>query len=183
MSLVFCLLPIAATFFVAFHFQAKKELTVLESQYRHLSSNDYNIGESNNNHDLQLFYEKIKYHGPYGIDITITNTGNQEITENDFRSDKFEILFNKDIILYDASVTNATTQNLEKEITSKLEIKDNRLLISPFLLNRKESFTLSLITTDQADIDYSFRIVGISKIKWKTEDDDVVINYYYPLGE
>lgn len=163
MTIVALILTIIATFWITSHFQDKKELTIQEAQYNFLTRNE--IDESDVNQHIKVYYDGKEIYDPYVIKVTITNTGNQEILENDFKTDKFELFFNENVILYDASVSNAVSQNVEEEIISKLEIRDNRLLISPFLLNTKESFTLSMITNQGTDIFYNFRIVGINNIK------------------
>lgn len=147
-------------------FPRKKEITIQESQYNFLTRNE--IDGSDVNQHIKVYYDNKEIYDPYVIKITITNTGNQEITEEDFKNDKFEIFFSENTILYDASVSNAISPNIAEEILSKLDTKDNCLSIRPFLLNANESFTLSLITNQKSEIFYNFRIAGISNTKKET---------------
>lgn len=163
MTIILLFITIIATFWITSYFQDKKELTIQESQYNFLTRNK--IDESDVNQHLKVYYDGKEIYDPYVIKVTIKNTGNQEIMEKDFTSDKFELFFDDSVILYDASVSNATSQDVAEEIASKIEIKDNHLLISAFLLNTKEYFTISIITNQETDISYNFRIVGISNIK------------------
>ena len=167
MAIVILIVTIIATYWVTSHFQEKKEITIQESQYNFLTRNE--IDGLDVNQHIHIYYDDKEIYNPYIIRITISNTGNQEITEDDFKSDEFEIFFNENVILYDTSVSTATTKNIAEEILSKLEIKDNHLLISPFLLNANESFTLSLITNQESEIFYNFRIVGISDVEKGTK--------------
>lgn len=165
MTIVILIITIIATFLVSSHFQDKKELTIQEAQYNFLTRNE--IDESDVNQHIQVYYDGKEIYDPHVIKVTISNTGNQEIIEDDFRSDKFEISFNENVILYDASVSNATPSNVQEEIILSLQTQNNCLLINPFLLNTNESFTLSLITNQETDIFYNFRIAGISNTKKK----------------
>lgn len=161
--IITAILTLIVSFWVTSHFQDKKELTIQESQYNFLTRNE--LDESDVNQHIKVYYDGKEIYNPHVIKVVITNTGNQEITIDDFKNDKFEVSFNKNIILYDASISNATPSNVQEEIVSGLEIRNNCLLISPFLLNANESFTLSLITNQETDIYYNFRIAGISNIK------------------
>ncbi len=163
MTIVVLIITIIATFWVTSHFQDKKELTIQESQYNFLTRNE--IAESDVNQHIQVYYDGKEIYDPYVIKVTIKNTGNQEITEDDFRSDYFDICFNPNVILYDASIANAVPSNIREEIILNLETQNNRLRINPFLLNVDESFTLSLITNQETDIFYNFRIAGISNTR------------------
>lgn len=179
MAIVILIITVITSFWISFHFQAKKELTVQESQYNFLTRNK--IDETDVNQHIQVYYDGKEIYDPYVVKITITNTGNQEITEDDFRSEKFEISFNKNVSLYDAFISNAIPNSISEEFASKLEIRDNRLLINPFLLNKEESFTLSLITNQETEIFYNFRIVGIRNIK-KQQGVYIGINTIFLFG-
>lgn len=163
MGIVILCATVIATYWVTSHFQANKELTIEESQYNFLTRNK--IDESDVNQHIQVYYDGKEIYDPHVIKVTIKNSGNQEITADDFKNDKFEISFNKDVILYDASITNAVPSNIQNEIVLNLDSKNNRLLINPFLLNADESYTLSLITNQETNIYYNFRIAGISNTK------------------
>lgn len=166
MGIVILCATVIATYWVTSHFQANKELTIEESQYNFLTRNK--IDESDVNQHIQVYYDGKEICNPHVIKVTIKNSGNQEITADDFKNDKFEISFNKDVILYDASITNAVPGNIQNEIVLNLDSQNNRLLINPFLLNADESFTLSIITNQETNIYYNFRIAGISNTKKRT---------------
>lgn len=163
MTIVVLVLTIIATFIITLHFQDKREIKVQESQYNFLTRN--NKDDSDINQHIKVYYDGKEIYDPYVIKITISNTGNQYISESDFISDNIKISFSPNTILYDVSVSNATPMNIEDEIKSKIAIEDNCLLISPFLLNVDESFTLSIITNQETEIFYNFRIEGIRNIK------------------
>lgn len=175
MTIIILIVTIIATFWVSSHFQDKKELTIQESQYNFLTRNE--IDGSDVNQHVQVYYDGKEIYDPYVIKVTIKNTGNQEITEEDFRSNNFDICFNPNVILYDASIANAVPSNIREEIILNLEAQNNRLHINPFLLNAGESFTLSLITNQETDIFYNFRIAGISNTK-KNISTSVYINKF-----
>lgn len=166
MGIVILCATVIATYWVTSHFQANKELTIEESQYNFLTRNK--IDESDVNQHIQVYYDGKEIYDPHVIKVTIKNSGNQEITADDFKNDKFEISFNEDVILYDASITNAVPSNIQNEIILNLDSQNNRLLINAFLLNADESFTLSLITNQETNIYYNFRIAGISNTKKRT---------------
>ncbi len=163
MTIIILIITIIATICITSYFQDRTEITIQESQYDFFTKNG--IDKLDINQHITVYYNDKEILNPHVIKITISNTGNQEITEDSFKSDMFEISFSENTILYDASIPNATSKNVREEIASKLEIKDNRLLISPFLINADEFFTLTLITNQASDIFYDFRLVGISNTK------------------
>lgn len=179
MTIIILIVTIIATFWVSSHFQDKKELTIQESQYNFLTRNE--IDGSDVNQHIQVYYDGKEIYDPYVIKVTIKNTGNQEITEEDFRSNNFDICFNPNVILYDASIVNAVPSNIREEIILNLETQNNRLHINPFLLNAGESFTLSLITNQETDIFYNFRIAGISNTKKSTNTYVYIDNFSIAL--
>ncbi len=165
MTIILLAITVISTFWITSYFQDKKELTIQEAQYNFLTRNE--IDQSDVNQHIKVYYDGKEIYDPHVIKVTIKNTGNQEILENDFINDNFELFFDESAILYDASVSSASSQDVAKEITSKIEIQDNHLLINSFLLNKNEHFTISIITNQETDIFYNFRIVGISNIKKK----------------
>lgn len=166
MSIVMLIITSIVTFGITSYFQEKKEITIQESQYSFLTRN--NSKDSEIDQHIQIYYDNKKIYDPHIIEITFTNNGNQTITEEDFQTDNFEISCEENVILYDVSISSTTSKIIADELAPKLEIEDNCLLISPFLLNVGESFTLSLITNQNSELFYNFRISGISNIKKET---------------
>lgn len=163
MSIIILMITIIATYIITSHFQDKRQITIQESQFNFLSRNN----EDNSDFDqhIKVYYDGKEIYDPHVIKITISNTGNQYISESDFISDNIKISLSPNTILYDVSITNATPMGIEEEISSKIAIEDNCLLISPFLFNVDETFTLSIITNQETEVFYSFRIEGISNFK------------------
>ncbi|MBE6809319.1 MAG: hypothetical protein E7524_07610 [Ruminococcaceae bacterium] len=112
---------------------------------------------------------KIMYHDkevmdPYIFSITISNTGDYAIENEDFKKE-FSIDFTGSEGIIKASVIEARNKEIWDEILENSSINGSELVFSDFFLNPGESFTLSIITNkNPSGIKYNSRIEGVPNL-------------------
>ena len=137
----------------------KKELTCILNYSQRIFVN------KSNDTDFKIVYGEQEVRDPYYFSITIKNTGDEAITNEDFKR-AFYIDFVDCKELIKASVIESTNKDIFDEILDKAQINKTQLVFSDFFLNPSEEFTLSIITESQpSQIKYNPRIEGISNIK------------------
>lgn len=103
------------------------------------ASETIDLISSGNANDLKVSLNGKELTNPRVTRITIKNTGNVPLKKSDFQED-LEILNN--IKSYSVLISNSEPENLGIRMVSK----DEKIIISPFLLNPEEHFTIQLIT-------------------------------------
>ncbi len=118
---------------------------------------------SSDNH-LQLLYDDIIVNMPYAYGITVTNTGEYAITNEDFKDSFFIDFLGSKQLVY-AQVVKLSNGTITEEVLSNAKIDGTMLTIKDFYLNREESFGIYLIIDGRPDtISYHSRISGISEL-------------------
>ena len=101
---------------------------------------------------------------PYIFSITISNTGDYAIENEDFKKE-FSIDFTGSEGIIKASVIEARNKEIWDEILENSSINGSELVFSDFFLNPGESFTLSIITNkNPSGIKYNSRIEGVPNL-------------------
>lgn len=137
--------------------------------------------------NLQIFYDGKEVNSPYIYSITIENTGDRSISNEDFK-DAFSILFSGSKQIIQARVSRSSNQPITDEVLASADISGNKLTIEDFYLNVGESFTVHIISDGKPDdIVYSSRISDISTLTLRNtpkENRDAKIRgfLYYVVG-
>jgi len=122
------------------------------------------IARRSSDNRLQLLYDDIIVNMPYAYGITVTNTGEYAITNEDFK-DPFSIDFSGSKQLVYAQVVKSSNGAITEEVLSNAKIDGTMLTIKDFYLNREESFEIYLIVDGRPDtISYHSRISDISEL-------------------
>ena len=118
-----------------------------------------------NDDSFKIIYDDKEVEEPNIFSITITNTGDYSISNEDFK-EPFSIKFPGCKGIIKANVTESTNKYVWDEVLEKATINGTELIFEDFFLNPQESFTLSIITNGKPEkVHHSFRIEGISKLK------------------
>lgn len=137
----------------------KKELTCTLNYSQKLFTN------TNSSMGFKVLYGDKPVEDPYFYSITIKNTGDYAIKNEDFKND-FYIDFVDGTEIIKASVIESSNKYVYDEILQKSNDDSTKIVFSDFFLNPNESFTLSVITDSKASvINYNSRIEGISNLK------------------
>jgi len=108
---------------------------------------------------IQVLYDGKKLKNLKTIFIRIINSGNVSIKKTDFEKD-LQLLFGKNVRVLASRVDYAYPNNL----SVKPIVKDDRVLVSPLLLNPKDEFTIESLVTGETDkIGIDARIEGITR--------------------
>lgn len=122
------------------------------------------ITRKSSDNRLQLLYDEEPVSSPYVYGITVTNTGDYAVTNEDFK-DTFSIDFSGSSQLVYAQVVKSTNGAITEEVLSNARIEGTVLSIADLYLNTDESFGIYLIVDGKPDnIIYHSRISGISKL-------------------
>ncbi len=115
---------------------------------------------------FELRYQRKIVHNVYFLVLKIENIGNVNIKKEDFDND-ISIKFKNQIRALYCEKIDSNPENLDIDIKPI----DNRIVISPFLFNKQESFTIkSMIEGDGGEITIETRLEGVSKILPKGEE-------------
>lgn len=113
---------------------------------------------------LQVFYDGQEVKSPYIYSITIKNTGDYSISNEDFK-ESFSVFFSGCDHIVQARVSKCSNESIIEEITAKSSINENKLIINDFYLNTGEYFTVYIISEGVADtIIYNSRISDLSSL-------------------
>lgn len=131
---------------------------------------------------LQLVYDGEIVQSPFVLEITITNTGEYAISNEDFK-DKFSINFTGSDQVVNAQIVKSTDKAISEEVLSNTIVNGTKLIISDFYLNTGEFFTIYVITDGKPDsIDYHSRISGISELIYKNTPKETKDNYLHIMS-
>jgi len=136
----------------------RKELTCI------LNYSEKLITRNTSDNSFKIFYKETEISEPYIFSITVQNTGDYAIANDDFRRD-----FSIDLLdcnrIINASVIESTNQSVFEEILTNSAIDNTRLSITSFFLNPGESFTVHIISDGKpSSIRYSARIEDIPNL-------------------
>ena len=136
----------------------RKELTCI------LNYSEKLITRNTSDNSFKIFYKETEISEPYIFSITVQNTGDYAIANDDFRRD-----FSIDLLdcnrIINASVIESTNQSVFEEILTNSAIDNTRLSITNFFLNPGESFTVHIISDGKpSSIRYSARIEDIPNL-------------------
>lgn len=113
---------------------------------------------------LKIYYSDKEVIDPYITSITILNSGDYEIDNEDFKKE-FSIDFPDCGRIVNAQVMKWSNHDVLDEVLSKSAFNGTEFVISDLFLNPGESFTISIITENKpSKITYSPRISGISNL-------------------
>ena len=136
----------------------KKEMTCVLNYSQRL------IQKRTSNDRLQITYDGKAVDDPHVFSISIQNTGNLAISNEDFKQE-FVISFHDCGAILSAQVSKSSNQHVTEEIILNSRIDGEALVISDFFLNPNESFSVSVITNKApSDIKYDARISDVSSL-------------------
>ena len=117
-----------------------------------------------NDNGLQVFYNGAEVESPFLYSITIENTGEYPISNEDFK-EIFSIAFSGSKQIVQARVLKSSTQSIMDEISENTSIEKSIVSIDDFYLNTGESFTIHIIVDGKPErISFNARISGISNL-------------------
>lgn len=113
---------------------------------------------------FQILYDGNTVEDPFFHSITISNTGNYAINNDDFK-DHFSISFLGCKRIVNAKITNASNQQLFNEVLEKASFDGITIMFADFFLNPGEQFSVNIITDNKPEtIKYNARISDISNL-------------------
>lgn len=122
------------------------------------------IQKKTNDSRLEIMYDGDNIQSPYVYSITIKNSGNYEITNEDFK-DNFIVKFEGCNKIVNAEIINSSKKAVYDELLNNSKIEEKNLVITDFFLNPREEFTINVITDGMPKkIFYDYRIAGISEL-------------------
>ncbi len=137
----------------------KKEITCTLNYYQKLITK--NISDDN----FKIIYNNEEVSDPYIFNITITNTGNYAIQNEDFKKE-FSINFEGSNKIINASVDKSSNDDICDEIIQNSRTEGTKIIITNFFLNPNETFTLSIITDKKPTaVKYDSRIKDTSNLE------------------
>ena len=114
--------------------------------------------------DFQILFNGKEVEEPWIYNITIENTGEQPIQNEDFAK-PLTIDFEESTSVTKATIIEASNSDLWGEFLAKASIDGTVLSIEDILLNPGESITFNVFTEGAAgNINYNQRTVGLSKL-------------------
>ena len=148
----------------------QKELTCTLNYVHNL------VSINTNDKDFKIIYKDTEIKSPYVANITIKNTGDYAINNDDFKSE-FSIDIKGGNQIIKASLIKADNKDIWDEILNKSSIINSQLIFSDFFLNPNEEFTISIITDQKPEtIIYNARIAGISNLNLVNTQADKIAN-------
>lgn len=114
--------------------------------------------------DFQILFKDKEIKEPWVYNITIENTGEQPILNEDFAK-PLSIDFEESAGVIKATIIEASNRDLWNEFLEKSSIDGTVLSIQNILLNQGESITFNVFTEAAAgNINYDQRTVGLSEL-------------------
>ena len=122
------------------------------------------ITKNTKDDSFKIMYNDKEVTDPYIFSITISNTGDYAIKNEDFKKE-FSIDFTGSDGIIKASIIEADNKDVWDEILGNSIINGSELVFSDFFLNPGESFTMSIITNQNpSGIKYNSRIEGLPNL-------------------
>ena len=120
--------------------------------------------QTKNDDDFKILFKEKKVENPFLYSITVENTGDEPIDNDDFKK-PLSINFEGAEQIVKASIITASNQDLWDEFLDKADIKESVLSIPNLFLNQGDTFTLNIITEGSArTIHYGHKISGLPKL-------------------
>lgn len=124
---------------------------------------------------FQILYDGNAVEDPIFHSITISNTGNYAINNDDFK-DHFSINFLGCRRIVNAKITDASNQQLLNEVLEKSSFDGTTITFVDFFLNPGEQFTVNIITDNKPEtIRYNARISDISNLTLRNTPKEKII--------
>ncbi len=121
---------------------------------------------------FKITFDNVEVNEPYVYSITVMNTGEYAVDNNDFKR-QFTIDFKGCDKIIAASVYRTTNKDILDEILEKSQFVNTELKINDFFLNPQESFTINIITEKRAQsIIYSPRIKDVPNLTLINEPEE-----------
>ena len=118
-----------------------------------------------NDEKFKILYDGKEVEEPYLYSITIINSGDYPITNEDFKK-TFSVHFNGCKEIIKATVTETTNKDIFDEVLDKATLNGTELVFENYFLNPQESFSFIVITNGKPEqINYDYRIEGITDLK------------------
>lgn len=122
------------------------------------------ITKNTKDDSFKMMYNDKEVMDPYIFSITISNSGDYAIENEDFKKE-FSINFAGSEGIVKASIIEARNKEVWDEILENSSINGSEIVFSNFFLNPGESFTLSIITNkNPSGIKYNSRIEGVPNL-------------------
>ena len=122
--------------------------------------------------DFEIFYKGEVVKEPWIFNITIKNTGDQPILNQDFVK-PLTIDFQKADEIIKASIIESSNEDLWNEFLKNTSIQDTSLNIHDLFLNPGEECTINVITEGKpSNIRYSQRTVGMTHLTIKNSPQE-----------
>ena len=116
------------------------------------------ITKNTKDDSFKIMYNDKEVTDPYIFSITISNTGDYAIKNEDFKKE-FSIDFTGSDGIIKASIIEADNKDVWDEILKNSSINGSELIFSDFFLNPREFFTVNVITNQNpSGIKYNKRI-------------------------
>lgn len=117
--------------------------------------------------DFQILFKEEEIKEPWIYNITIENTGEQPILNEDFIK-PLTIDFEESISVIKVSIIESTNRDLWDEFLENTSIQGTIVSIEDLLLNQGESITINIVTEGAAgNIRYAQRTVGLPQLTLK----------------
>ena len=111
--------------------------------------------------DFKILFKDEEIKKPFLYSITIENTGDEPILNEDFK-EPLTIDFEKSRGIVKVGIITSSNQALWNEFLKETNIQQTTLSINSLLLNQSDSITFHIITDGKADvIRYNHRTVGL----------------------
>lgn len=124
---------------------------------------------------FQILYDGNAVEDPIFHSITISNTGNYAINNDDFK-DCFSISFLGCKRIVNVKITGASNQQLLNEVLEKSSFDGISITFADFFLNPGEQFTVNIITDNKPEtIRYNARISDISNLTLRNTPKEKII--------
>lgn len=128
--------------------------------------------QTNKEDDFKITFKGNEIKNPYLYSITIENTGDEPILNEDFK-EPLMIDFVKSIEIVKASIITSSNQALWNEFLEKTHIQETTLNIESLFLNQGDAITIHIITDGKADvIRYNHRTVGIPSLTVRNTQEE-----------
>ena len=132
------------------------------------------IIKNTNDNRLKITYDNKEIQDPYIYSITIENTGNQAILNEEFVKE-FYINFEESSNILSANISTSSNQYIFDDLKKKSYIKDNNLIIPDFFLNPEDYFTVQIITDKQSKkLHYGYLIENLTDVEFINPPPQIV---------
>lgn len=113
---------------------------------------------------FKIMFDGLEITNPYFLSITVLNSGNNSISNEDFKK-SFSVDFSGCKGIVNVQVARSTNTMISDEVLANSEFNGTVLTITDFFLNPSESFTMYVITDGKpSTIHYGSRIADVGEL-------------------